>query len=831
MTIHDLERLFQPRSIAVIGATANPGRAGAMVMRNLSRGGFDGPIMPVNPGRTHVAGILCYPDVASLPLVPDLAVICSPSHTVAEQILALGRRGGRAAISITGGYSHSYLSNGPDLLEGIRSAAREAGVRLLGPNCLGLVVPSRRLNASFAHVDALPGKLGFVARSAGITTTVLDWARPRNIGFSVCVSLGDCADIGYDDAIDYLAQDPGTRAILLFLEDMTERGAMLSAVRAAARTKPVLCIKRPHIVPRCGRPTSLTAALTSPDDVADAALRRAGVLRVSYLEEMFGAVDTLANAKPLHHERLTILTNSATLATIATDEILSSHGELTTLAPATLDKLNAALPFAWSRTNPVDILIDADGDRYAAALRILLEDPDIDRILVIHAPTGIVSPEDTAIAVIGTIGRLGGNVIASWVGEETAASARRLFARAGIPTHDTPARAARAFLHVVHHRRNQAMLIETPPAIAADFVADKASARAVVANLLADGREIASPAETAAILAAYGIRSAESAPGSSVAVHRQLIMGITTDTVFGPVILFGEGGEAAAVLRDTAIALPPLNPPLARELMSRTRISRKLATGSDGPNTSLAVKRALIHLAQMAIDLPEIVDLDINPLEVEGGHLRALGAFLRLAPVTAEARRRPAIRPYPGDLEENLTLRDGRTVLARPIRPEDEPAHHVFISRLSPEDIRFRFFGFIRGLEHTQMARLTQIDYDREMAFIAAAIGADGELETLGIVRTITDPDNRVAEFSMIVRSDLKGQGLGRQLLEKMIRYCESRGTGEIKGQILPDNSTMLRLMRKMGFRVAMVPEDEVVEAKKALRASGPPRSETPPTP
>ena len=815
MSVRLLQRLFQPRSVAVIGASAKPGRSGAVVMRNLLAGGFDGPIMPVNPGRTHVAGVLCYPDVASLPLVPDLAVICSPSDTVAGQIRALGARGVRAAVAITGGYAHSYQSQGPALLDGIRAAACEAGVRLLGPNCLGILVPGSRLNASFAHVDALPGRLGFVCRSAGMATTVLDWARPRRIGFSACLSLGDCANFGYDSAVDYLAQDPQTRAILLFLENIDERGSLLSALRSAARSKPVLCIKRPHITPPPLNPGSVTAALATPDAVADAALRRAGVLRVPYLDELFGAVDTLAVAKPLNHERLTILTNSATLATIACDDILVAQGELATLSAATLEKLDRALPMAWSRANPVDVLIDADGDRYAAALRILLEDEAVDRILVIHAPSGVVSPEETAAAVVHTVGKVGGNVVTSWVGDETTARARKLFVDAGIPTYDTPARAARAFLQVVHHRRNQAMLIETPPSVASDFSPDAATVRAIIAGALDAGRGLLDGAEASAVLRAYGIPVCfDRHPGPG----RQLILGVTTDAVFGPVILFGEGGEAALVSRDTAVGLPPLNPLLAHDLMMRTRVFRALAAGKDDAASGLALlRRALVRLSQLIIDHPEVVDLDLNPVQSEGGILCAFGVRLLVAPVTGEDRRRLAIRPYPKDLEETLTLRDGREVLARPIRPEDEPAHHEFIARLSPEDIRFRFFGFVRRLEHTQMARLTQIDYDREMAFVAIAPGSDGEPETLGIVRTVTDPDNIVAEFSMVIRSDLKGQSLGSQLLEKMIRYCRSHGTREIVGQVLPDNRDMMRLMRRLSFTARMVPEEEVFEVRRAL--------------
>ncbi|CAK0770226.1 acetyltransferase [uncultured Gammaproteobacteria bacterium] len=816
MSLRHLDRLFQPRSIAVIGASAQPRHVGQVVMRNLLAGGFDGPIMPVNPKRTHVAGVLCYPDVASLPLVPDLAVICSPPDTVPCQIEALGQRGVHAAVVITGGLRHESQQHGPELLNRIRAAARAAQVRVLGPDGLGLIVPGRRLNASFSHVEVLPGKLALVCQTAGLTATMLDWARPRGIGFSCCVSLGDCADLDFGVVIDYLSQDPATRAILLYIENLTERGSLLPALRTAARTKPILCIKRPHVTAPPADAVSVTGALTTPGAVADAALRRAGALRVHYLHELFEAADTLSGGRPLRSEALTILTNNATHGQIAADEVLSSDGQLAMFSPETMARLDQALPFAWSRSNPLSILIDADKARYASVLEILLADKAVDQVLVLHAPSGIADPDEAAAAVVEAAAKTRGNIITSWAGGSTSANARKLFAQAGIPSYDTTARAARAFLHMVRHRRNQALLIETPPSSLAGFSPDIERARAVITAALAEGRTELTATETASVLAAYDLRLEPSELGR--AGERPLILGVTPDRVFGPVILFGEGGEAAKASRDTAIALPPLNPPLARDLISRTRVHRSLATMGDQPEATLeALGRLLVTVSQLVVDLGEITDLDLNPVLAGAGQVRLCGARLWVAATNGEDRRRLALHPYPKALEERVTLRDGTLALLRPIRPEDEPAHQEFFSHLTPEDIRYRFFGVVRKLDHVQMARLTQIDYDREMAFIAVVLDSEGTPRTLGVVRSITDPDNTHAEFAMLVRSDLKGRGLGGILLRKMVRYCREHGTSEITGQVMPDNPDMLRLVRRVGFTTKLHLEEEVVDVRLRL--------------
>jgi acetyltransferase len=892
VSIRNLEKLFKPRSVAVIGASDRDGAVGGLVMRNLLEGGFSGPVMPVNPEHHAVAGVLTYADVTDLPEAPDLAVVCTPPATVPGLIARLGAIGTRAAIVLTAGLTRERDADGRTLQEAMLEAAKGVGLRILGPNCIGLLVPGIGLNASFAHLPALPGRIAFISQSGALCTAVLDWARAHDIGFSHFISLGDCADLDFGDVIDYLGSDPKTRAILLYIESIHERRNFMSAARAAARNKPVLVIKAGRVAEGAKAAASHTGALAGADDVYDAAIRRAGMLRVYTIAELFAAVETLARSRPLTGERVAILSNGGGIGVMAVDDLIEGGGHLAQLSDETMAALDAVLPVTWSHGNPVDIIGDAPGERYAAATRILCQAREVDAVLVMHAPTATASSTDAAQAVIDAAEDATANVITSWVGEQAVAPARRMFAEAGIPTYDTPGEAVGAFMHMIRYRRNRDMLMETPPSAPTDFVPATAPARLLVENALSTGTEMMSEHESKAVLAAYGIptvetqvvNSPEEAAAKAAAMtmpvalkilspdisHKsdvggvdlylespdavgaaaeamlatiadkrpdaaiqgftvqsmairpgahELIVGVTTDPIFGPVILFGHGGTAVEVIGDRAIALPPLNLSLARELISRTRISRLLEGYRDHPPVDMdALCLTLVQVSQLIIDIPEIAELDINPLFADEDGVIALDARIRVVPVGRDPSQRLAIRPYPKNLEEMFCLRSGRNVLLRPIRPEDEPEHHDFISKLTPEDIRFRFFGMVHELPHTEMARLTQIDYDREMAFIASAPREDNQgHETLGVVRTVTDPDNERAEFAIVVRSDLKGQKLGWKLLDKMINYCRTRGTEVFVGQVLMDNKRMLDLAQRMNFAARKIADEAVVEVTLEL--------------
>ncbi len=814
-------------------------------------------------------------------------------------IEAVGARGIGAAIVVTAGLSRTVLADGTSAQEAMVVAARRHGTRILGPNCLGLIVPRIGLNASFAHVTAPTGSVAFVSQSGALATAVLDWARPRGIGFSCFVSLGDCADIGFGDVLDALGSDPNTRAILLYIESITSRRGFMSAARAAARNKPVVAVKAGRFADGMRAAQSHTGAMAGSDEVYDAALRRAGILRVFSVEEMFEAVETLARVRQPRGDRLGIVTNGGGIGVMAVDQLIEDGGHLAVLSPATLDRLNSVLPVTWSHGNPVDLVGDANGARYAEAMRILVRAPEVDGLLVMHAPTAVADSTGVAQAVAEAVHGTSlhryspvGLVAKPWL--LPVRSSRKQGFRPSIRRRPRYAPSSSSF----RYRRNQQTLMETPPSVPTQFTVSSTAARAVVNEALA---RITDPAagttlderQSKAILAAYGIPTVDThialtpseaalkarAIGFPVALkilaegvtHKsdvggvdlfldsestvehaaermlrvvaarapharvlgftvqpmvtrtgahELILGIATDPVFGPVILFGQGGTAVEAIADRSIELPPLNLNLARDLVSRTRVAR-LLRGARGhvPIDMHALGLALMQVAQMVVDIPDIVEMDINPLLASDKGVLALDARIRIIAATGDVAARLSIRPYPRELEEPFTLTSGRPVLLRPIRPEDEPEHYAFISKLTPSDVRFRFFDTVRDVPHSEMARFTQIDYDREMAFIATA-ERDGGNETLGVVRVMTDRDNHRAEFAVVVRSDLSGQGLGHRLLDKMIAYCRSRGTRTLVGQVTADNTRMLELASNLGFSQRAITGEGVVEVALDLPTS-----------
>jgi acetyltransferase len=892
MSVRNLDRLFSPKSVAIIGATERPHSVGATVLRNVIEGGFAGAIYPVNPKYDSLAGRLAYANVRDLPEAPDLAIICTPALTVPGLIKQLGERGTRAAIILTAGLNAIEGGGGRTLKQAALDAARPFVLRLLGPNCVGMLVPGIGLNASFAHTGARPGKIAFVSQSGALVTGVLDWANSRGIGFSKFISLGDSADVDFGDVLDYLASDPATGAILMYMEDLRHARKFMSAARAAARTKPVLVLKAGRMAEGAKAAASHTGALAGADDVYDAAIRRAGMLRVLSTEDLFAAVETLAHARPLFGERLVIMTNGGGPGVMATDALVFGGGSMATLSEQTLAKLDEVLPATWSHANPADIIGDAPVERYVRTLEILLADPQADAVLFIHAPTAIVPSADIARAIAPLAQGASRNILACWLGGEAVAEARKIFSEAGIPTYGTPEEAVNAYLQIVQFRRNQNLLMQVPPAACGGLPVDRVKAAAIVRDALGAGRTILTEPEAKALLAAYGIpvvatstahdveqavcaadgigypvaikilsqdithksdvggvaldldsaeavRSAAQSMLKRVAgLHPQariegfsvqqmarrpdaheLIVGIATDPVFGPVVLFGQGGIAVEVTADHAVALPPLNVVLARDMISRTRVSRLLAGYRNRPAADMdAIINILMQVAQLVVDLPEVVELDINPLLADSAGAIVLDARVRVAPAdqSANALDRLAIRPYPPELEERIEW-DGQPLLLRPIRPEDGPAHLAFFDALSADDVRYRMFVRVRELNPSQLARFTQIDYDREMAFIATRPGADGVAQTLGVARVVADPDNIEAEFAVTVRSDLKGHGLGRILMEKLIAYCRMRGTRAIVGEALPQNTRVIKLVSKLGFEVSKNPDDDTMQLRLPL--------------
>ena len=885
MPTRNLDKMFYPRSVAVVGASNREGAPGHIVMHNLLHGGFEGPIMPVSAEDHAISGVLAYPRIEALPETPDLAVVCG-AWPLTSTLRALGERGTRAAILLNDGFDDARARR-----ESVAEAGR-VGLRLLGPDCLGVMVPGIGLNASTAPVPALPGGAAFVSQSSTVCAAVLDWASERDIGFSHFVSLGDKLDVDLADVIDYLGNDAMTRAILVYIETIHHGRQFMSAGRGASRNKPVLVIKAGRTAE--GQRAALGAIeAAGSDDVYDAAIRRAGMLRVHGFSELFAAVETLGRSRPLRGDRLAIISNGVGIAVMAVDNLILSGGRLADLSEATLAATAQYVSADGPPANPAHLAEDAPPQSYAAVARAIFADRSVDAILVMHAPTSAVSSTKVAEAVIGVAKETRGTLLASFMGGNSVAEARRRFADAHIPTFDTVNQAVTAFMHMVRYRRSQEILMQTPPSKPAEFNVTRDEARTKVAEMLRRGQTIVTGRDAKALLAAFGMRMMEThiarspddaaaiaerigfpvalklvtregaAPAATDAVWflesreavkaaaqrlaaastqrglrapgftvermirrpdaRELRISVTDDPTFGPVIVFGHGGAAADVISDRAVALPPLNMSLAREVIERTRVYRLLQGYGNVPAADIsAVCLALVQVSQMIIDVPEIAALEINPLLADDQGALVADAQVLIAPATETSERRLAIRPYPKELEEKFILANGRKVLLRPIRPEDEPAHHEFISRCTPEDMRLRFFHLVRSLPHAEMARLTQIDYDREMAFIATAPAEDGSGdETLGVVRTVADLNNDRAEYAILVRSDMKGQGLGRKLMEKIIDYCRSRGIRRIVGLVLRDNMAMLDLIHRLGFTARKVPDEDLMEVELDLQTSG----------
>jgi len=873
MSIRNLDSLLEPASVALFGASARPGSVGATVWRNLCEGGFEGRLYAVNPKQPALGGQRAYASLAALPEVPELALICTPPASVPGLVAALAAAGTHAAIVMTAGLDAAQR-------QAMLDAARPALLRILGPNCIGLLAPHIGLNASFAHIGAQRGSLAFVSQSGALVTAMLDWAQARGIGFSQFISLGEHADVDFGDMLDALASDPRTRAILLYIESVESPRKFMSAARAAARNKPVLVVKAGRSAAGQAAAASHTGALAASDLVFDAAIRRAGMLRVDSLQDLFIAAETLSQIRALPAaldaalaERLTLVTNGGGAGVLAADAAAAAGLALAPLGDRTRALLDAALPPNWSHGNPVDLIGDAPIERYVQTLDALLQDPASGTLLFMHAPTAIVPSAAIAQALLPLAAKSPGRLLGCWLGDRAVAQARQTFRSHGIPTYDTPEDAVRAFGMLVTYRRNQQQLLEAPTAVVG-AAPDFARVAALIDAALAAGRQTLSEPEAKAVLGACGIpvvatsvvapnadaalaaalqigwpvvikllspqishksdvggvalnldseaalraavaaierRLAQSRPDALIEgytvqamVRRpralELIVGASIDPLFGPVILFGQGGTAVEVLADRALALPPLNGPLAQALIARTRVARLLAGWRDVPAAdALALQTVLVAVSQLVAGEPRIAELDINPLMADAAGVIALDARVRVNASGPGGAAHFAIRPYPAELSESIDWQ-GRPVTLRPIRPEDEQQHRTFLERLDPVDIRMRIFYSRRSIGRSELARLTQIDFEREMAFVATAPDAQGKEETLGVVRATADPDNIEAEFGIVVRSDLKGGGLGERLLRKMIDYQRGRGTQRLVATVLRENLRMLELAHDLGF-------------------------------
>ena len=870
MSTRNLDALFTPGAIALIGASNRKGSVGSIVARNLTGAGFPGAIFPVNLHEREIQGVASFPSVAELPATPDLAVIATPPQTIPKLISELGERGTRAAVVITAGLD-------AELRRDMLNAARIHTMRIVGPNCLGFMSPVHGINASFAHLTPARGRIAFLTQSGAIATSIIDWATGRKIGFSHIISLGDMSDVDFGDLLDFLALDPDTQAILLYAETITQARKFMSAGRIASRSKPVIVVKGGRTRAGAAAAASHTGALAGADAVYDAIFRRAGMLRVDRLRDLFDAAETLASGMHVFGDRLAILTNGGGLGVLAADKLEMSGGRLSELSTDAQRRLDAVLPPSWSRANPVDILGDAQGDRYRAALDVLSDSAASDALLVMNCPTGVADSMDAARATAEAVkAHPGRPVIGCWMGEATTAAPRALLSQSGIPNYETPDEAVSAFLHLAEYARNQRALFQTPVRDLKSAPNRRPEAAAVIKAALGEGRNTLTEPEAKAVLAAYNIPvvvtqivrtpaeagAAADAMGGRVALKilsrqishktdvggvrldlegntdtrlaaedmlarvaaakpdatidgftvqqmirrpkaQELLLGAVVDPTFGPCLMFGHGGVATEIVADRCMGLPPLNANLAQDMIARTRVARLLAGYRDRPAANhAAIEAALVALSDLVIDFPEIGELDINPLLADADGVIALDARIIVAE-PREGRGNLAIRPYPAHLTRTLSV-DGLSFQLRPIRPEDSGVLLKMARRTAPEDLRLRFHGGVGAGSEAGAARLSQIDYDREMVFLAEMTPGD----VGGVVRLVFTSDFDTAECAIIIRTDLQNRRIGRTLLNEALTYAAMRGARSVWGDVITGNAPALGLARKLGGAISHSPAD-----------------------
>jgi acetyltransferase len=888
-----LDAVFAPRSVAVIGASDRPKSVGHSLLQNLSS--FPRPIYPVNPKHEMLGDVRCYPSLASLPETVDLALIATPAATVPQLVRDCAALGVRGVVIISAGFRES----GP---EGLRleqetlAPVHGGNMRIIGPNCLGLLMPHASLNASFAASQAIPGHVAFLSQSGALCTAVLDWSLQEKVGFSAFVSAGSMADVNWGDLIYYFGNDPRTRSIICYMESVGDARSFMSAAREVARAKPIIILKAGRTEAAARAAASHTGALTGSDAVLDAAFRRAGILRVASLAELFDMADVLAKQPPPPGPQLAFVTNAGGAGALATDTLVTAQGTLAELSPDTIQKLNALLPAHWSHGNPVDILGDADAARYAQAVHIVAQDPCAHGLCVVLTPQAMTEATATARSLADWKRPPGKPLLASWMGGDSVQAGRDILNAAGIPVFDSPETAARAFSLMWRYSENQRALYETP---ALDATAhDEASARAKAEGLVQTARQtnrvLLTEAEAKQVLADYGIPVVQTRVAASVEeavqhavdigfpvavklhshtiTHKsdvggvqlhitdvesvrhawqtiqanvlkrvgpdgfqgvtvqpmlppkgfELILGSITDAQFGPVLMFGSGGRHVEYFKDLVHGLPPLNSTLAKRMMEQTKASEILrGVRGEKPVDLEALAQLLVRFSNLVIEQPRIAEIEINPLQASSSGAWALDARIKLHPweIKDEQIPRPAIRPYPSQYIRPWNLRDGAPVLLRPIRPEDEPMLVQFHHTLSERSVYHRYFmaaGLETRIQHERLSRLCFIDYDQDMALVAECRDpSSGQDQIIGVGRLSKLHGCNEAEFALVIGDPWHGHGLGTQLLKMLVQVGRDEGLQRITGTILAENSAMLRVATKVGFK--RLPSDDSAERNVSL--------------
>jgi acetyltransferase len=883
---HHLKPLFAPNSVAVFGASDRIDSVGQIVFQNMLQSGYHGALYPINPSHAKVQGCKAYSSIFEITEPVELAVIATPAHTVPDIIDECGRHGVKAAVIITAGFGEAGTA-GKALERAVLENAQRYGMRLIGPNCLGVMRPDIGLNATFNKGSATAGNLAFVSQSGALCTAILDWAKTNDIGFSSIVSMGASVDVDFGEILDYLISDTKTHSILLYIEGIHNARSFMSSIRAAARIKPVILVKVGRHAAASKAAMSHTASLVGSDDAFDAAVRRAGVVRVQTITQLFSAAKALSCGFNPTGNRLAIVTNGGGPGVMATDCAVDLGLVMATLSDSTIEKLNLVLPATWSHSNPVDIIGDAQSDRYHHAVKACLEDPNVDGVLTILTPQAMTKPLEAANAVIELSNQYSKPLLTSWMGGGQVEESRAAFKHAKKPTFRTPEPAVEVFSYLSAYHKNQKFLMQMPGPLSHHLEPDVEGASMIIEGALQEKRKILTEMESKALLAAFHIPVAQTmvarSPNEALliaqqlgfpvamkvnspdithksdsggvllnlvnaqavrgAYHeiiknvkqsrpdakvdgisiqpmivkpngRELMVGVTNDPVFGPVITFGAGGTSVEIMGDRSVSLPPLNTFLVKDMINSTHIAKMLGAFRHMPAADMdALESVLLRVSEMVCELPMLMEMDINPLILDENGVLAADArvVVELRSPSADRYSHMAIYPYPTHLVSYWQRTDGTDVVIRPIRPEDAELTQEFVRNLSEETRYFRYMNSFQELSESMLIRFTQIDYSREMALIAVLNEQEKEVE-LGVTRYAINPDGESCEFALVVADNMRGTGLGLKLMVALMDAARSKGLKIMEGEVLKNNVSMLKLMKRLGFTIESSLEDESIK-------------------
>ena len=875
----ELDKIFKPKSVAIIGASDVEGSVGYRLMKNMTESGYKGAVYPVNINKPEILGHKAYKTVKKIPEKVDLAIISTPAKTVPDIVEQCGKAGITGIIIISAGFKE-IGPEGKSLEDKIFELKNKYNLKIVGPNCLGIIRPEINLNATFAAKMPKPGKIAFISQSGALGTATLDWAIHENIGFSNFVSVGSMIDVDFGDLIDYFGADLKTKSILLYIEGITDARKFMSASRHFARTKPIIVVKAGKFAESAKAAASHTGSLTGEDMIYDAAFKRAGLVRVEEIEDLFNCSGILGTQPLPQGPNLAIITNAGGPGIMATDALIAKGGKLAQLSQETIEILDNTLPPYWSKGNPIDILGDARADRYETVIEACLNDAGIDGLLIIYTVQGVTDPVEAAeriVKIIKSRKYLNKTILTSFIGKEGVEKANQVFIENNIPTYPTPEQAIHAYMYMYQYNRNLELLYETPEQLPMDGVPPKRPLMVIMRNAAKEGREILTEAEAKKLLDYYEIpvvrtEIADTASNavtkafqigypvvlkilSPQIVHKtdvegialnvtsdeevkeafetlvqkakqynpdaeiqgvtiqpmvkggyEVIIGAKTDPLFGPVIIFGTGGTGVEIYKDFSIGLPPLNQILAMRMIEETKIYGLLKGFRNKPPANLKLlEEIMVRFSNMLIDFPMIKEVDINPLLINEKNAFALDARIVIDKDKVfqeiEPHEHLVISPYPKRYELLWKLNDGRNVILRPIKPEDESMWLEMFKKFSEGSVRFRFFQSIKSTPHEVRVRYCNIDYDREIA-IVAELTEEGDRKILGVVRVILEPDRKTGEIAMIVADPWQGQGLGSKMTDYVIEICKDKKMETIYGIIMVDNKPAINLLRKMGFTI-----------------------------